>query len=217
MYKRQVQGILLTHEHSDHIQGLNVLCNRHKIPIYCNRGTKDAVEDKFKGYNNYRLFSTGSAFEIGDVNVENFSIPHDAADPVGFALSSGGLKVGFLTDLGFATRLILERVRNADVLVLEANHDLKLVQEDTKRPWALKQRILSRHGHLSNDSAAAVAMEVMSDRLRHLYLGHLSKECNRPELAFDRVSQAVNEIGARHCNVYLTSQDDICSTISLNS
>jgi phosphoribosyl 1,2-cyclic phosphodiesterase len=201
-----LRGILITHEHSDHIQGLAVLCAQLQIPIYCNRLTKDSIEYSQKAKLNFRLFNTGASFDLGDVGVDTFSVPHDAQDPVGFLLRTNAGNIGFLTDLGHATRLVIERVRPANVLVLETNHDLKLLQDDTRRPWSVKQRILSRHGHLCNEAAAGVAQEVMSAELRHLYLGHLSRDCNRPELAHAAVSQRMLEIGAGHARVETTSQ-----------
>src|SRR5580765_2434709 len=126
-----LHGILITHEHSDHIQGLAALCAKLQIPIYCNRLTKEAIDATCGIKLDYRIFSTGSTFEVGDVTVDTFSIPHDAYDPVGFLLHTNGTNIGFLTDLGYATKLVIERVRTSNVLLLEANHDLKLLQEDT--------------------------------------------------------------------------------------
>ena len=131
-------------------------------------------------FTNWRLFESGATVELGDLKINSFSVPHDAYDPVGFMFYHALGNIGFLTDLGYATKLVIERVRQARALVLEANHDLKLLQEDTKRPWSVKQRILSRHGHLSNDAAAEVAAEVVTDLMEDLYLGHLSADCNSP-------------------------------------
>jgi phosphoribosyl 1,2-cyclic phosphodiesterase len=210
-----LSGILITHEHSDHIQGLGVLAAKLNIPIYCNRLTKEAIELVFKARFDFRVFSTGASFAVGDVQVDTFSVPHDAYDPVGFLVRTAAGNVGFLTDLGHATKLVVERVRPAHALVLEANHDLKLLQDDTKRPWSVKQRIVSRHGHLSNEAAAAVAEEIVSADLRHLYLGHLSGDCNRPELAHRVVSASLEKLGATHVRVEVASQCEPCATLSL--
>ena len=211
-----LSGILITHEHSDHIQGLGVLASKLNIPIYCNRLTKEAIEQQFKGARfEFRLFSTGASFEVGGVGVDTFSVPHDACDPVGFLLRTAGGNIGFLTDLGHATKLVIERVRSARALVLEANHDLKLLQDDTKRPWSVKQRIVSRHGHLSNEAAAEVAVQIVSAELQHLYLGHLSGDCNRPELAHRVVSQSLAKTGATHIRIEVASQETPCPTLVL--
>jgi phosphoribosyl 1,2-cyclic phosphodiesterase len=208
-------GILVTHEHSDHVNGLAALSEKLRIPVYCNRPTQEAIEFQLRTKLNCRLFATGASFEMGDVVVETFSVPHDAQDPVGFLVRTTGGNIGFLTDLGHATKLVLERVRRAHVLVLEANHDVKMLQECKHRPWALKQRILSRHGHLSNEAAAEAAEQIMSADLRHLYLGHLSRECNRPELAFEVMQSRLDKLSARHVRLELTSQSVPCRTLEV--
>jgi phosphoribosyl 1,2-cyclic phosphodiesterase len=208
-------GILITHEHSDHVQSLAQLSEKLRIPVYCNRPTREAIEYQLQVKLNACLFSTGATFELGDLEVETFSVPHDAQDPVGYLVKTAEGNFGFLTDLGHATRLVLERVRRANVLVLEANHDIKMLQECPTRPWSLKQRILSRHGHLSNEAAAAVAEQIMSAGLQHLYLGHISRECNRPDLALKVVAERLEKIGARHVRLDLTSQKVPCQTLTL--
>lgn len=209
-------AIFVTHEHSDHIQGLAQLGQKLRIPIYCNRPTKEAIEYQLQSKLECRLFSTGAAFDLEDLSVETFSIPHDAQDPVGFLLKTAHGNIGFLTDLGHATKLALERVRRANVLVLESNHDVKLLQDCPHRPWSLKQRILGRHGHLSNEAAADAAEQIMSADLRHLYLGHLSRECNRPQLAFEVMSRRMEKIGAGHVRLELTAQAVPCPTLALD-
>jgi phosphoribosyl 1,2-cyclic phosphodiesterase len=207
-------GILITHEHSDHIAGLAAITEKLHIPVYANRPTLDAVEWLLKMKLESRVFTTGSSFEVGDITVESFPIPHDAQEPVGFLLRTASGNLGFLTDLGHATKLVLERVRSANALVLEANHDIKMLQECPHRPWSLKQRILGRHGHLSNEAAADAAEEIMSASLRHLYLGHLSRQCNRPDLAFRVVEQRLQKLGASHVRLELTSQSVPCPTLA---
>ncbi len=210
-------GILITHEHSDHTQGLVALAAKLQVPLYCNRLTKEAIEAQLQTKFNCRIFATGASFEIGDITVDTFSVPHDAQDPVGFLLRTAAGNIGFLTDLGHATKLVIERVRPANILVLEANHDLKLLQEDTRRPWSTKQRILSRHGHLSNDAAAEVAGQIVTAELKQLFLGHLSRDCNRPELARRAVSEHLQQLGAQHVRVECAAQDIPCPTLTLAS
>jgi phosphoribosyl 1,2-cyclic phosphodiesterase len=208
-------GILITHEHSDHIQGLAVLATKLNLPVYCNRLTKEAIELAVDAPVRCNIFSTGASFDVNDVRVDTFSVPHDAYDPVGFLLHTVAGRIGFLTDLGHATKLVIERVKTSNVLVLEANHDLQLLQDDTRRPWSIKQRILSRHGHLSNEAAAETAEQVASADLRHLYLGHLSGDCNRPEIAFQTVSNRLTRIGAAHIAVTTAAQDKPCEALTL--
>ena len=212
----KLSGILITHEHADHIQGLGILAAKLQIPIYCNRLTKEAIELEFGTRLDFRLFSTGGSFPVGDVQVDTFTVPHDAYDPVGFLIHTAAGNIGFLTDLGHATKLVIERVREANVLLLEANHDLKLLQEDSTRPWSVKQRIVSRHGHLSNEAAADVAGQVLSADLRHLYLGHLSGDCNRPELAQRVVSDRLLQLGGTHVRVETALQHAARPTLALD-
>lgn len=210
-------GILITHEHGDHIQGLGVLAGKLGLPVYTNRLTREAIERQFPQCRlTFVLFETGATFSLGEVEVRTFSVPHDAMDPVGFVLGTAAGELGFLTDLGHVTRLILERVRAVRWLVLEANHDLKLLQDDLRRPWSTKQRILSRHGHLSNDAAADVAAQLAPGDLRRIYLGHLSRDCNRPELALNTVSRRLQALGATAIEVHNTSQDQPSPTIVLD-
>jgi phosphoribosyl 1,2-cyclic phosphodiesterase len=226
-----LSAILITHEHSDHIAGLLGIADKYNIPVYCNRDTQDATiwtfknkwskktnlgleaADTFKSKINWQLFTTGAGFEIGDVSIETFSIPHDAQDPVGYLLRTAHGNIGFATDLGHTTRLVLDRIRAANVLVLESNHDVKMLQDCPRRSWPLKQRILGRHGHLSNVDAAEAAAQIMSAGLRHLYLAHLSRECNKPELAEHVMAEQLHHIGATHVQLQLAAQDVPCATL----
>ena len=210
-------AILITHEHADHVQGLPALGEKLRIPVYCNRPTREAIEYQLETRLDCRIFATGASFEVGDIRVESFSVPHDAQEPVGYLLRTPAGNLGFVTDLGHATRLVLERIRAANVLVLESNHDVKMVQDCPTRPWSLKQRILGRHGHLSNDAAADALEQIMSAGLRHLYLGHLSRECNRPELALRVIQERLLRIGATHVRVELTSQRVPCPMLTLEA
>ncbi|MBT5927277.1 MAG: MBL fold metallo-hydrolase [Verrucomicrobia bacterium] len=210
-----LNGILITHEHSDHTMGLKIIAAKLGIPLYANRLTLDAVSSQTKTPFNSKIFHTGQSFEVGDVEVETFSIPHDAQDPVGFLIRSNHGNVGFLTDLGHATRLVLDRVRPAKALVLETNYDLQLLQEDTRRPWSIKQRITSRHGHLSNSAAGEAARELVSDELGHIFMAHLSKDCNDPAIAEKTVQQEIDKTGARHIRIHRTNQDAPCPTLIL--
>jgi len=208
-------AILITHEHSDHVQGLIGIAAKLNIPIYCNRATKEAFEFQLQARFNCNLFETGASFEIGDLLVDTFAIPHDAQDPVGFLLHTAAGNIGFVTDLGHMTKLVIERTRAANVLVLESNHDVKMLQDSVRRPWSLKQRILGRHGHLSNEAAAEAIAQIMSTELKHLYLAHLSRECNKPELARRVMSERLQQIGATHVQLQTAAQDVPCETLEL--
>ncbi len=229
-------AILITHEHSDHISGLLGIADKFHIPVYCNRGTQDGTvwafkskwaskkkplldgldgTEQLKRKIDWRLFETGASFEVGDVSIETFSIPHDAQDPVGYLLRTAAGNFGFATDLGHVTKLVLDRIRAANVLVLESNHDVKMLQDCPRRSWSLKQRILGRHGHLSNETAAETAAQIMSAELRQLYLAHLSRECNKAELAHRVMSDRLKKIGAIHVQMQIAAQDVPCQTLEL--
>lgn len=176
-------AILLTHEHGDHTRGLDVFCRRRPIPVYCNRHTQRVVAESLRGAPAWKLIESGQRFRIRSLEIDAFSVPHDAVDPMGFTFVWQGGKVAVLTDLGHTSTLVLEKARGAHTIVLEANYDDELLALDTKRPWATKQRISSRHGHLSNTQAAEFAAQLVRDGLRRVVLAHLSRDCNSPEAA----------------------------------
>src|SRR5438105_8891558 len=127
-------AILITHEHSDHVQGLAVINEKLRVPVYCNRPTQEAIEFQIQAKLECRIFETRNSFEVGDITVETFEVLHDAQDPVGFLLRAPGVNIGILTDLGQITKLVLDRLRSANVLLLESNHDIKMVQDCPNRP-----------------------------------------------------------------------------------
>jgi phosphoribosyl 1,2-cyclic phosphodiesterase len=203
----QLSGILLTHEHGDHTSALKVMLTRHPLPVFCNMLTARALQDFGLAHSNWKLFQTGSEFSIGSFELRAFSVPHDAADPVGFRISSNGSCFGVLTDLGYATRLVFDALRGIQALLIETNHDEALLQRDSRRPWSVKQRILSRHGHLSNNAAARVLAELEAP-LQHIILGHLSRDCNSPCLALDCAMHALaSSRNAAQAKLHCACQD----------
>jgi len=208
-------AVLVTHEHSDHVQGLAGLTKKLRLPVYCNRATQEAIEFQLGSKLDCRLFITRNSFELGDLTIETFDVLHDAQDPVGFLVRAGGINIGILTDLGQVTKLVLDRLREANVLLIEANHDIKLLQDCPHRPWSLKQRILSRHGHLSNEAAADAVEQLMSPQLRQLYLGHLSRECNQPQLAHRVMNERLQRMGVEHVQLEVANQNLPCPTLQL--
>jgi phosphoribosyl 1,2-cyclic phosphodiesterase len=207
---RRVKGVCVSHEHDDHTAGLGVLHRRHGIPLYANSGTIDALRrDPRLEELPWRIFSTGAPFEVGGFRVEPFSVPHDAYDPVGFVVRAGGeCRVGIVTDMGIPTTLVRERLRLCDVVVLEANHDEKLLQ-NARRPWALKQRILGRQGHLSNATAANLMAEIAGSGLQQVFLAHISADCNREDLALFTARQALERSGHGQVRVSATYADRV--------
>jgi phosphoribosyl 1,2-cyclic phosphodiesterase len=207
----QLDGVVLTHEHTDHICGLEVLCHKFELPIYCNRLTAEALRSSSlaERCRNWRLFATGAEFSICDITVQTFPVPHDAVDPLGFVFHAGSGGLGFITDLGYVTKLIVERLREVQTLVVETNHDEKLLQNDTHRPWPVKQRIQSRHGHLSNTAAAGVIEELLPGKIERVVLGHLSRDCNTPALALNTVRASLEKCGRIDLEIYCATQFEI--------
>ena len=207
-----LDGILITHEHSDHIAGLTIFCRRFSVPIYANPLTAESLRrGPLEDYAHWKLFATGAVYSIKDIEVQSFYVPHDAVDPTAFVLSANEGSIGFLTDLGYAPKLALERIRNVDILVVETNHDERMLQEDSKRPWSVKQRIMSRHGHLSNEAAAKLVASVAGQGLRRVVLGHLSRDCNRPELAV----RAMEKLGLSGIDLFCADQYEVSPVFSV--
>jgi len=204
-----IQGICLTHDHGDHTAGLAALHTRSGIPLYANAGTIEAVrkDDKLRNVK-WQVFTTGADFTIGDLTITSFSVSHDAYDPVGFIVASDQVRVGIVTDIGVSTHLVRERLRNCQVLIIESNHDERLLT-DAQRPWYLKQRIAGRQGHLSNQHAAELIAEIAGSDLNQVFLFHLSLDCNRPELALTPTCEALRRRGLDHVQVNLTYADQI--------
>lgn len=204
-----LDAICLSHEHSDHTAGIRVLHRRHGIPVYANGGTVEALQrDDRMSELEWSVFSTGSPFQIGDIVVEPFSVPHDAMEPVGFVIACNGTRAAIVTDVGMPTTLLRERLRRCHVVIVESNHDERLL-EASKRPWHLKQRIKGRQGHLSNVRAAEVLAEIAGPDLRQVFLAHISAECNRHDLALGATRKKLETAGCAHVQVSLTYADRI--------
>lgn len=178
-----LDGILLSHEHSDHMRGLEVFLRKRRIPVYTNALTREALAGRCGEKVEWRVFRRGEPFEISGVEVNSFAVPHDAADPVGFVCASNGCQIGIATDFGHVTTLVREKLRGVRVLFVESNYDQGMLEEDAKRPWSIKQRISSRHGHLSNAQTAELITSLIEHGLETVVLGHLSRDCNCPEMA----------------------------------
>lgn len=185
-----LDAILVSHEHGDHCRGLGVLARRHKLPVYIHPQTRQVLPD-LHDLPTVREFAVGELFSIGALNVQPFPTTHDAVASVGYTLRSDEGKVGLATDLGLATRLVADHLQGCRALIVETNHDEDLLR-DGPYPWPLKQRIRSRHGHLSNRDAAALVKDVAWPGLEAVFLAHLSDTNNHPDLALEAVQQALH-------------------------
>ncbi len=181
-----VDAVFITHEHSDHTCGLASLARHPGMQVFANRETARAVQTRLRFRPRWNFFETGSTFAFRGLEISSFSVPHDASDPVGFVFAVGApaapLRLAWCTDLGYVPELVRERIRGADVLVLESNYDPDMLDRDHRRPWSLKQRIKSRHGHLSNHAAHELLRTTENAAWRRVYLAHLSRECNDVQL-----------------------------------
>jgi len=179
---KDLDAILITHEHSDHIQGLRVMAFKMGIPVFANSETAKGIVETFHECPKFKIFSTGETFEFQDLEIHPFSISHDTLDPVAFTIKVDDLKLGFCTDLGFVSSLVENHLQCCDYIYLEANHQPSMVHASA-RPMVYKQRVLSRSGHLSNEACGNLLAKVANEKLKHVHLAHLSSECNCPEVA----------------------------------
>ena len=191
---KDLNAILVTHEHSDHIQAVGVLSRQLKLPIYLSRNIEKKVS--MGSVHEIRTFHSGSTFQIDNLAVHPFAVSHDAADPVGFTIGQNGSRIGVATDLGTVTPRLKDHLKGCQLLILEANHDPKMLV-DGPYPWPLKKRIQSNRGHLSNDQSKNLLKELQHRDLKHVILAHLSETNNNPGKALDEISGAFNRCKPR--------------------
>jgi len=216
-----IQAILISHEHMDHIMGAGVLARRFGIPIYANKNTWNAMANIINirklHPNCIRVFDTGDIFSIGDIEIHTFRIPHDAAEPVGFNFLCNGKKLTVATDMGHINSNLLSNLEGSDMILIESNHDIEMLKMG-RYPWPLKRRIMGDRGHLCNDVAAQVVAYLASMGTKKFLLGHLSKENNFPELAFETVKNALMEksiIVGRDVYLGVAMRDRVSEAISV--
>jgi phosphoribosyl 1,2-cyclic phosphodiesterase len=219
-----ISAILITHEHSDHVAGLQRLASKLNVPVFLTAPTHHAwsraVRDKEEANATPALpksehFASGRGFCVGDIEVMPFTIPHDAADPVGFTFRSEGVKVGFATDLGYMPVSVRNHLRGCSVLVMESNHDVEMLRAGNY-PWSVKQRVMSRVGHLSNEALAEFFSSDYDGGAEYIVLAHLSEQNNHPERARIAAEQALTgRQGLWHNRVLLATQTDVLESIRL--
>lgn len=209
----EIDGILITHEHSDHIKSLGTISRAYSIPIYATRGTIEQIKnDKKLGNIDNDLFFeivADKIFPIKEINIEAFSTSHDAAEPVCYNFIKDNKKISIATDLGCYNDYIKEKLKGTNILFIEANHDKKLL-EVGPYPYFLKRRILSDLGHLSNEASGKLIADVLHIDLKHIILGHLSKENNFPELALESICLELKEGSCEYLNDITIANSDGC-------
>jgi phosphoribosyl 1,2-cyclic phosphodiesterase len=190
-----LSAVVISHEHTDHINGLRVLATNGKLPVYISRPTCEAVcrdEETRKKPPGFEFFAPSEKFVIGDIEVTPFPIPHDAVDPVAFTLDAQGIRISVVTDLGYIPEIVKQRVKGSHVLIFESNHDLEMLKVGPY-PWHVKQRVMSRQGHLSNNATADFLTEEFDGAAQVLVLAHLSETNNHPEIARLTAAQALDQ------------------------
>ena len=217
---RDLKAILLTHEHADHVQGLGVLARKLGIPVYTTEGTRRELRKMTSlGEIPEELFHVVQAdvpVQAGGFNVLPFALSHDAAEPVGYRVEAGGRSAAVATDMSVYTEDTIRHLRGLDALLLEANHDIHML-EVGRYPYYLKRRILSEHGHLSNETAGQLLGGLLHDNIRHVFLGHLSHENNYEALAYETVSQEVtmgdNPYNSKDFNITIAHRDRVSEPV----
>jgi phosphoribosyl 1,2-cyclic phosphodiesterase len=207
-----LNGIIVSHGHSDHIKGVGVLSRKYKIPVWMNRGTWSVAEQSLGRLHSLDLFETGRIFQLGPFRIHPFSVPHDCADPVGFRISMGTCRLGIATDLGTVTGLVTTVLTDLQIVVLESNHD-PIMLRDGPYPWELKQRVRGRLGHLSNFDTAHLLERIFSHELQAVILAHMSQTNNRAELALGCARESLKELLDNDGTICCASQDNVGPTI----
>lgn len=190
---QDLTAVLVTHEHSDHVKSAHTISNRQKIPIITTAGTYHAAFEEKKVYDWVQV-KPGKGFDLGSMAIHPISLPHDAADPIGFRIECGNRTLGHITDFGYPSALVRESLKNCDILLTEANHDLDMLKEGPY-PWSLKQRIASRLGHLSNESLFEMLPDILHDNLQHLVLAHLSDTNNNQKMLHMQLKRQLKRQG----------------------
>ena len=211
----EIEAVVVSHEHTDHVAGLRVLCKNQPITVYASKRTLETECMQQACLQRTEAIAAGAEFTVGDIRIRPVSIPHDAADPLGFVVSSNGFVLGHVTDLGYAPEVIRRALMGCHLMVLESNHDPDMLI-DGPYPWPIKQRILSRTGHLSNQAASELLGDVISPELRTLFLAHLSQQNNTCELAQEASERALDEKGCgEKPEIIVTSQFEPSATARL--
>jgi phosphoribosyl 1,2-cyclic phosphodiesterase len=203
-----IDAVLVTHDHNDHAAALRMFVKELPVSAYLTRGTIAAIRAEDYEFNGSRVvpITPGVAFRIGDAEVIPFAVPHDAADPVAFSVKVDGLKITQLTDTGWLPESVASHLQNSDVLIIESNHDLEMLRVGPY-PWNLKERLMSRHGHLSNTAVAQFIRGEWDGRAQHLVLAHISSRNNHPEIARQEATRAMRSRGLGPDRLQVTAQD----------
>jgi len=211
-----LQAVLFSHDHTDHFKGVEVFSKKYpSVRLLANEGTASGIDCVFpRARLTWEIFETATTFGIGDLRIEAFSLPHDASDPVGFIISDGRSSLGIVTDFGYSSPLVCNKLSKCDALILESNHDYEMLMA-SDRPWSLKARVAGRSGHLSNDDAADLLKRASPQRLRLLLLAHISQECNTHKLAHDTMRRTLASLRRPDVKLDVLYQDKISARFTI--
>jgi phosphoribosyl 1,2-cyclic phosphodiesterase len=210
----EIDFILLSHDHTDHVRGAERFSRLHRVPVLSSIETLEAMDRSPVHFAAWEPLPENGSVSLGNIDLECFPVPHDAARPVGFVLRCEGLRLAMATDLGHATTLVLERMRGSHLVMIESNHDEQMLKNGPY-PWQLKQRVAGRTGHLSNDEAAAVLEEVVEECCQAVVLAHLSAKNNRPELARKTAARALSAVGMNRLSMRVAAERCPTPTLEL--
>ena len=211
---KDLDALVVSHEHQDHVRGLGAISRRYDLPVYLSRGTLEGLPPQTGNLAHTQIFQPGGAFSIGDIKIQPFAIPHDALEPSGFVFECEGVRLGICTDLGTATNLVRARLQGCQGLIVEANHDTARLLNGPYPPHLI-QRIRSRHGHLSNSDSCELLKELLHIRLQSVVFAHLSEVNNTPELVADTFSQLRHDSAWADVHFEIGKQSEPTRTIEL--
>ena len=207
-----INGILVTHEHTDHIHGIRLCSEKLEAPVYATRGCAQAIREKDSRMGQMATFAPGAYFEIGDFTICPFLVSHDANEPVAFSIFCRDVKIGVATDVGYVSSGVEYNLKGCDMLVVESNHDLNMLAA-SQRPWSLKQRIMGRQGHLSNSASGQLLERIVAENTHDIVLAHISRECNTAEKAHEAAEEALSSIRRSDVGLSVAEQEIPHNTI----
>ena len=211
----QINAILITHEHSDHIKALKTICKKYNIPVYANKKTHYAIS-KNTEISNKKYFLNDDAFDLGELKIKAFSIPHDAANPVAYNIANSNKKISIATDIGHIDKNLINNLTGSSFILLESNYDLELLK-NSKYPYNLKQRIAGPFGHLSNDNTAELVDYLTTLNLNNVMFGHLSSENNTPEQAYQTTINKLMNKNLQDFTLQIANRSEISKKIILDN
>ncbi|MDE6182158.1 MAG: MBL fold metallo-hydrolase [Eubacteriales bacterium] len=214
-----LDAIFVTHEHSDHIDGIGVLSRRYNLPVYATEGTWSNMPQKVGEIStrNKKIVYADENIILNDLYLTPFSMPHDAKEPVSYSVHWNNIKISVATDMGHVTKNVIENIRHSDALILESNHDVTMLKNGAY-PYYLKERVLGKYGHISNETSAKLLACVMNNKLKNVFLAHISKENNTPDLAYLTFKNTLEEFGIKaekDVNLHIAKQYGITEIIKL--